>query len=60
MTEEDEDLLANTVLDAHEWCGAGQLANALSDFEPLAKRGNLGEVVAERYAGPLGQCAEYK
>lgn len=48
MTETDEDFLANTALDAHEWRGVRQLANALSDFEPLAKRGNLGEVVAER------------
>ena len=48
MTEEEEYFLANTALDAHEWRGVGQLANALSDFEPLAKRGNLGEVVADR------------
>lgn len=48
MTEADEDFLANTALDAHEWRGVGQLANALGEFEPLAKRGNLGETVAER------------
>lgn len=48
MTEDEEYFLANTALDAHEWRGVGQLANALSIFEPLAKRGNLGEVVADR------------
>lgn len=48
MTEDDEYFLANTALDANEWRGVGQLANALHDLEPLAKRGNLGEVVAER------------
>lgn len=48
MTPEEEAFLQNTALDAHEWRGVGQLANALSQFEPLAKRGNLGEVVAER------------
>ena len=48
MTEAEEYFLANTSLDAHEWRGVGQLANALSDLEPLAKRGNLGEVVADR------------
>jgi len=47
-SDEEEQFLAETALDAHEWRGIGQLANALSIFEPLAKRGNLGEVVADR------------
>lgn len=44
----DRDHAPLTALDAHEWLGVGQFANALSIFEPLAKRGNLGEVVANR------------
>ncbi|WP_139202675.1 hypothetical protein [Rhodopseudomonas pseudopalustris] len=49
MTDEEEKVfLAETALDAHEWRGVGQLANAIDIFEPLAKRGNLGEVVADR------------
>lgn len=48
MTDEEEWFLAETALDAHEWRGVGQLANALNIMEPLAKRGNLGEVVADR------------
>jgi hypothetical protein len=44
----DEYFLANTALDAHEWRGLNDLANAIGEFEPLAKRGNLGETVAER------------
>ena len=48
MTEDEEDVLANMILDANEWRGVGQLANALHELEPLAKRGNLGEVVADR------------
>lgn len=35
-------------LTAHEWRGVTQLANALFEYEPLAKRGNLGVKVAER------------
>ena len=41
----DEDFLASINLDAHEWRGVQELANALSDFEPLAKRANLGPTV---------------
>jgi hypothetical protein len=48
VTDDDERFLAETVLDAHEWRGIGELANAISIFEPLNKRGNLGEVVADR------------
>jgi hypothetical protein len=48
MSEDEEYFLANTALDGHEWRGLGQLANALSIFEPLAKRGSLDEVVADR------------
>lgn len=47
MTD-DEAYLANVDLNAHEWRGVGQLANAISEFEPLAKRSKLGEIVAER------------
>src|SRR6266404_321758 len=36
MTDDGEQFLAHTSLDAHEWRGVGQLANALSIFEPLA------------------------
>ena len=39
-----------------------QLANALDDFEPLAKRAKLGEVVAERLVkigvAEKGQCSD--
>lgn len=48
MKTVEEYFLANETLDANEWRGVQQLANALSEFEPLAKRGNLGETVAER------------
>lgn len=48
MTEDEEYFIAHEALDAHEWRGVRELSNALSQFEPLAKRGNLGEVVAER------------
>lgn len=48
MSEDGEYFLANIALDAHEWRGVEQLANAIDIFEPLAKRGNLGEVIAER------------
>ena len=62
MTEDEGYFLANTALDAHEWRGVGQLANALEDFEPLAKRGNLGEVVAERLVtiglAEKGRCSD--
>ena len=40
--------LSETSLDAHEWRGVQELAKALNDLEPLAKRARLGEVVAER------------
>ncbi|WP_145619711.1 hypothetical protein [Nitrospirillum bahiense] len=45
---DDDTFLNITTLTAHEWRGVEQLANAISEFEPLAKRGNLGVVVAER------------
>lgn len=45
---DDEDYLATVDLDAHEWRGVLQLAEAIGEFEPLAKRGKLGEAVAER------------
>jgi hypothetical protein len=45
---DDAVILETLALDANEWRGLQELANALSDFEPLAKRGNLGKVVAER------------
>lgn len=48
MTEYDKDFLQHEVLNAHEWRGVTQLANALSIFEPLAKRGNLGMTIANR------------
>jgi hypothetical protein len=47
MTD-DEEFVAHNALNANEWRGVNQLANALSIMEPLAKRGNLGEVVADR------------
>lgn len=47
-TDNDEHFLSHESLDAHEWRGVCQLVNALNDFEPLAKRARLGEVVAER------------
>jgi len=48
MTEEDKFFLESVELDVHEWRGVRQLAEAIDDFEPLAKRGNLGKVVADR------------
>lgn len=44
----NEDMLDTMVLDPHEWRGVQQLSNAMSDFEPLAKRARLGSVVADR------------
>ena len=43
----DDDFLAKETLTAHEWRGILELANALSLFEPLAKRRNLGRKVAD-------------
>lgn len=48
MSANDDDLLATISLDALEWRGILELANAIDEFEPLAKRGNLGETVANR------------
>lgn len=62
MTGDEEYFLANVALDAHEWRGIQQLANALGEFEPLAKRGKLGEAVAERLVkmglAEKGPCSE--
>lgn len=59
---DDEDFLANEALSAHQWRGLKDLASALSDMEPLAKRGNLGEVVAEQLVAlglaERGPCIE--
>lgn len=44
----DEYVLATMVLDPHEWRGLQQLSNAMSDFEPLARRARLGPLVADR------------
>ncbi len=48
MTYEDEQFLSSVTLGAHDWRGVRELANALGEFEPLAKRGNLGRIVADR------------
>lgn len=48
MKNSDEHFLSNVVLGANDWRGVGELANALSKFEPLAKRANLGPIVADR------------
>jgi hypothetical protein len=48
MTDDEERFLAYAALDANEWSGIGQLANAQSQFEPLAKRGKLGMATADR------------
>ncbi|CAN5234495.1 hypothetical protein BH10PSE4_BH10PSE4_34120 [soil metagenome] len=45
---DDDEFLRTISLDANEWRGVNQLENAMSDFEPLAKRGNLGITVTER------------
>lgn len=50
MTAND-DLLNHQALDAHEWRGLQELAKALGDFEPLAKRVRLGQVVVDRLVG---------
>ena len=58
----DQESVDTMDLDAHEWRGVCELANALSTFEPLAKRWNLGEVVAERLVAigfaEKGYCSE--
>lgn len=48
MTDDNQDFLATVSLTAHEWRGVNELANALNDLEPLAKRGNLGQTVVDR------------
>lgn len=62
MTTYDENFLTRERLDANEWRGIEQLANAGSEFEPLAKRGNLGAVIAERLVdlglAEKGQCPD--
>ena len=45
---DDDDFVATVSLDAHEWRGLQDLANALDTFEPLDKRGNLGKTVTDR------------
>ena len=48
MTHEDKQFLSSVTLGAHDWRGVRELANALGEFEPLAKRSNLGRIVADR------------
>jgi hypothetical protein len=48
MTVADDEFLQHQALSAHEWRGVTELANALSEFEPLAKRGHLGKKVADQ------------
>ncbi|MDR6101030.1 hypothetical protein QE369_001208 [Agrobacterium larrymoorei] len=45
---DEANFLKTETLDAHEWRGLKELGKALFDFEPLAKRVNLGEVVLKR------------
>lgn len=40
-------MLSIIKLDHNEWRGVLQLSNAMSEFEPLAKRARLGAIVAE-------------
>jgi len=47
MTD-DEDFLATIDLTPHQWRGLRDLASAGGDMEPLAKRANLGKVVADQ------------
>jgi hypothetical protein len=44
----DDDFLTSTTLNASEWRGVLDLANALNAFDPLTKRGKLGQEVADR------------
>jgi hypothetical protein len=48
MTEDEEYFLAHEALDGHEWAWRRAARKRAQSIEPLAKRGNLGEVVAER------------
>ncbi|WP_242076356.1 hypothetical protein [Brevundimonas diminuta] len=45
---DDAKTLETLVLDHNEWRGLKQLSNAMSEFEPLAKRARLGPVIADR------------
>jgi hypothetical protein len=63
MTPENEaQFLGNISLDGHEWRRLNKLADALSDFEPLAKQSYLGPIVAERLVAmglaEKGPCLE--
>jgi hypothetical protein len=52
-----DEILAELALDAHEWRGVQQLSNAVDALEPLAKRGNLGKIVADRLVAlGLAEC----
>lgn len=48
MTDDNQDFLDSISLNANEWRGVNELANAQSDLEPLAKRSNLGQTIADR------------
>ncbi len=48
LTSEEKSFLDEVSLDAHEWRGLVELGKALFEFEPLAKRVNLGETVLKR------------
>lgn len=45
---DDAKVLETLVLDHNELRGLQQLSNAMSEFEPLAKRARLGPVIADR------------
>lgn len=45
---DDEYFLAHVALDAAEWRSLLALADSFLAFEPLARRSNVGSVVAER------------
>jgi hypothetical protein len=47
MTD-DEYFLTHEAVTAHQWRGLKALRAALSEFEPLAKRVGIGEIVAEQ------------
>lgn len=44
----NDDMPSIITLDHNEWRGVQQLSNALTEYEPLAKRARLGLVVAQR------------